>query len=269
MRFDSVPVIYKKEMLDMLRDRRTLLSMIVVPIVSIPLLFFVMNHFVTSAGKTAEEEALTVGVQQAGRLPGLLNALSGAGFRVTEAPDLKAAVERKQIAAGVEPVPGPGGVPQVRIYADLSRQISQIAATRIRSALDAFKETSVRLKLIRLGLPESAMEPFTVERVNLAPPAKMAASLWGNILGYMVVIFMFSGAMYPAIDMTAGEKERRTLEVLLSAPAHRDEMILGKLLAGTSAVVLTALLSIVSLVLSFRLLNFGHDAAKGFGGHMA
>jgi sodium transport system permease protein len=256
-------------MIDMVRDRRTLISMIVVPIVSMPLMFALMSHFLTSAGKKAEEESLVVGVHQAARLPGLLNALSGAGFVVRDTPDIRGAVEGKQVAAGVEPAMPPDGVPEVRIYADLTRQTSQLAATRIRAALDTFKETSVRIRLMQRGVPDSVMTPFTVERVNVAPPAKMAASFWGTILGYTVVIFMFSGAMYPAIDMTAGEKERRTLEVLLSAPARREEVILGKLLAATTSVLVTAALSIVSMVLSFQLLRGRRGAGlEQLGGQM-
>jgi sodium transport system permease protein len=269
MRFSPVRTIYKKEMLDMVRDRRTLVSMIVVPIVSMPLMFFIMSRFVTSAGRKADEESLTVGIRQAERLPGLMNALSGAGFEVRAAPDLQAAVERKQIAAGVEPVMLAEGVQEVRIYADLTRQTSQLAATKIRAALDTFKETSVRIRLMQLGVPDSVMTPFTIKRVNVAPPAKMAASFWGTILGYTVVIFMFSGAMYPAIDMTAGEKERRTLEILLSAPAGRGDVILGKLLAATSAVIVTAVLSIASMVFSFGLLRDGRGGELDqLGGHM-
>ena len=201
------------------RDRRTLISMVLVPLLSMPLMFVLLSRFLTSAGKKAEEESVSISVRAAERLPGLLNALSGAGFKFVPKIDLKAAVEKKEIAAGVEPALLPDGRTEVKIYADLTRQTSQVAATKIRSALDAFKENSIRLQLIARGIPESVMTPFTVKRVNIAADAKMSASFWGSILGYAVVIFMFSSAMYPAIDMTAGEKERRTLEALLSAPA--------------------------------------------------
>ncbi len=267
MPLSSVRAVFRKEMIDMIRDRRTLVSMIVVPIVAMPVMFFLMNQFVVSAGKKAQEEAVTVAVRAADQLPGLLNALSGAGFEVRAATDLQAAVERKQVAAGVEPVLLAGGAREVRIYADLTRQTSQIAAGKIGSVLDAFKEASIRLKLIQLGVPDAVMTPFTVKRVNVAPPAKMAGSFWGTILGYTIVIFMFSGAMYPAIDMTAGEKERRTLEVLLSASAGRSEVILGKLLAATCSVIVTAILSVASMIFSFRLLKT--NSGEQFGGRMS
>jgi len=257
MRLSSISTIYRKEMLDMVRDRRTLISMVLVPVAAMPVLFLFMGRIISSAEKRAGEEAVTIAVQGSERLPGLLNALVGAGFRLVPKADLKAAVEKKEIAAGVEPVVLPSGVKEVRIYADQTREGSGVAAGKIRTALDLFKENLARQQLLARGVPPDVLSPFTVKRVDIAPAKKMAGMFWGSMLGYVVVLLMFSGGMYPAIDLTAGEKERRTLEVLLSAPAGRDEIILAKILATTSAVAITALLSILSLVVSLRYADFG------------
>jgi len=257
MRLSSISTIYRKEMLDMVRDRRTLISMVLVPVAAMPVLFLFMGRIISSAEKRAGEEAVTIAVQGSERLPGLLNALVGAGFRLVPKADLKAAVEKKEIAAGVEPVVLPSGVKEVRIYADQTREGSGVAAGKIRTALDLFKENLARQQLLARGVPPDVLSPFTVKRVDIAPAKKMAGMFWGSMLGYVVVLLMFSGGMYPAIDLTAGEKERRTLEVLLSAPAGRDEIILAKILATTCAVAITALLSILSLVVSLRYADFG------------
>ncbi|SPF42741.1 ABC-type Na+ efflux pump, permease component (fragment) [Candidatus Sulfopaludibacter sp. SbA4] len=74
----------------------------------------------------------------------------------------------------------------------------------------------------------------------------------GGLIGYMVILLMFSGCMYPALDMTAGEKERRTLEILLASAASREEIVLGKILAASTAAFLTALLNILSLAYTFQ-----------------
>lgn len=257
MRLSLIPVIYRKEMLDTVRDRRTLISMVVVPIAAMPLLFLFVGRFVSSAERKAGEEAVTIAVEGSERLPGLLNALAGAGFKFVSKADLKAAVEKKEIAAGVEPVVLASGATEVRIYTDLTRQASEVAAGKVRAALDRFKEDHAKLRLLALGVPADVLSPFTVRRVNIAPEKKMAGMFWGAMLGYVVVLLMFTGGMYPAIDLTAGEKERRTLEVLLSAPAGRDEIILAKILAATSAILVTALLSVLSLVVSVRYADFG------------
>jgi sodium transport system permease protein len=268
MRPSSIAAIYRKEMLDTIRDPRALISIVLVPLLAMPVIFLVLNRFLSSTGKKADEETATISVQNAGRLPGLLNALAGTRFKLAPSSDLKAAVEKKEIAAGVEPVIQPDGTTQVVIYADLTRPASQIAASKIRTALDTFKENSISLKLLELHVPESILEPFTVKRVNIAPAAKMAGSFWGSILGYAIVIFMFSGAMYPVIDMTAGEKERRTLEVLLSSPAGRNEIIFGKLMAATTSVLVTAALTMASMVCSFRLFQTGDAATRQMAGHV-
>jgi sodium transport system permease protein len=266
MNRSQVLTIYKKEMLDTIRDRRTLISMVVVPLAAIPLLFLLMSKFVSSTEKKAGDEAVTIAVRNAGRLPGLLNALAQAGFKLASREDLEAAIEKKEIAAGVEPVALPGsGKIEVRVYSDLTKRSSEVAAARIRAALATFKENSIKLKLTALGLPDSIADPFRVKSVNLAPEKKMAGMFWGSMIGYFVVLLMFTGGMYPAIDMTAGEKERRTLEVVLSSPASRGAIILGKILAATTAVLVTAILSMASLIVSFRFVDFGNEAGKTAG----
>ncbi len=260
----QVLTIYRKEMLDTIRDRRTLISMVAVPLLAIPLLLLVMSRFVSSTEKKAGDEALTIAVRNVGRMPELLIALSQAGFKLASRDDLEAAIAKKEIAAGVEPVKGAAGI-EVRVYSDLTRRSSDVADGRIRAALAAFKEESMKRKLAALGQPDSVVNPFTVKSVNLAPEKKMAGMFWGGMMGYCVVLLMFTGGMYPAIDMTAGEKERRTLEVVLSSPASRGAIILGKVLAATTAVLVTAALAMLSLIVSFRFVDFGNQAGKAAG----
>ncbi len=265
MRLSTISVLYRKEMLDMVRDRRTVLSMILAPIVAMPLLFQFMSFVVKTAEKRAGVEAVDIAVTNPGNLPGLLNALVGVKFKVVNKADAKSAVEKKEVAAGVEALPLPDGRASIAIYSDATRQASTVAAERIATALDKFKESGILLKLHEMGVPERVYSPFTVKRVNLARGQRMAGFVWGSMLGYVVVLLMFSGGMYPAIDLTAGEKERKTLEVLLSAPAGRNEIIMGKLLATASAVLITAFLALVSMAFSLRHLSFGKGSSGDAG----
>ncbi len=262
MNWSHVPIIYRKEMLDIIRDRRTLISMIVVPVAAMPLLFYVIGFFMSSAEKRAGAEATTIALRGPEALPELAGFLKKSGFEMAAQGDLRAAVQNKQIAAGVELVARAGGVPEVRIYTDETRQGSGMAARNIRKALDTFKEELVRGRLEALRVSTALLKPFTVKEVNVAPQRKMAGFFWGGILGYIVVLLMFSGGMYPVIDMTAGEKERRTLEIFLAAPAGREEIVLGKLLAATTAVFVTALLSVTSMVVSLRYSDFGKQGRQ-------
>jgi len=261
MRFRSVATIYRKEMLDTLRDRRTLISMIVLPLVAIPLLYGVIGKFMSSSQKKAGEESSVIAVTGGERFAGLTEALTAGGFKIVPRADMKAAVTNGDIAAALE-VSEAAGKREVKIYSDLTRQASEMAASKVRTVLDAFKENGYKSRLRALNMPEDVVDPFTISRVNLAPERKMAGFFWGMIVGYAVVLLMFSTSMYPAIEMTAGEKERRTLEALLASPVQRTEAIMGKILATTTACITTAALTLLSLVVSVRYTEFGKASAE-------
>jgi sodium transport system permease protein len=92
----------------------------------------------------------------------------------------------------------------------------------------------------------------------------MSGLIFGSALGYIVILLMFTGAMYPAIDMTAGEKERRTLEAVLCSPAGRNEVVLGKIMATSTAAFITALLTLGSMAYSFRFAPHASQAQEAF-----
>lgn len=262
MSLSRVPAIYRKEMLDVIRDRRTLISMVVVPLVAMPVLFVVIGRFMAAAEKRAGEEAAAIALRGADALPGLEEFLNKSGFQVAVRDDLRVAVEQKQIAAGIEVAPQPGSVPEIRIYKDETRQGSQMAARNLRRELGRLRDEIVQGRLEALGVSGSVLKPFAIEEINVAPQRRMAGFFWGGLLGYIVVLLMFSGGMYPVVDMTAGEKERRTLEVFLASPAGRGEIVLGKIFAATTAIFGTALLAITSMVISFRYSDFGKQARQ-------
>lgn len=250
MQLRSTRLIYFKEMLDLLRDRRTIISMVIVPIAVMPLLFSGMDYFFSRSRKQAQEQRFRLALKQEINLDGITSALEQAGFQAQTSDDPRRAVENKEAETGME-VSGQAPKIAVRIYADLSQFESEVAIRRIERALDQLKDQQIKLELQRAGLEERILTPFSVERVNTAPPQKMSGLVIGNLLGYMIVIFMLTGGMYPGIDMTAGEKERRTMEMLLSSPASREEIVLGKVLATITATAITGVLTIISIGLSF------------------
>jgi len=119
----------------------------------------------------------------------------------------------------------------------------------------------VRFKrLENYKINKEILKPFEIKKINVAPPRKLAGLFAGILLGYLLVIMIFSGATYPAIDVTAGEKERRTIEILLSSPATRTEIALAKLIAVTVVAILSALLYAVSY--SITMLTFSKVFVK-------
>ena len=250
MRFSILQAIYKKEMTDMLRDRRTMISMLLVPIVVFPLLIAGMTRLLAHIQERSEEEAKTMGIAVKVTTPSIRQALEAAGLQIVERTDFQDAIEKKSIAAAVEEIPG--NPPEIRIYVDSSNPISSAAGDGIRIVLDELKERTIRNSLRNSGIAASVLTPFNVHRQNIAGERKMAGALWGSMLGYLLLLLMFSGGMYPIIDMTAGEKERKTIEPLLASPAARREIVVGKTLAAMTAILVTALLTLASMVYSLR-----------------
>jgi sodium transport system permease protein len=260
MRFSLVSAIYRKEMLDLVRDRRTLISMVVVPLLVIPLMLNVSTRVISRLQENAEQEAKSMAVGVKVTTPALREALEKAQIQMVEKDDLKDAVLKKTVAAGVEEI---AGTPvRVEIYADNSNPTSSAAAARVRVALDDFKEQRIRESLRNSGIPESVLSPFVVKRTNIAGAKKMAGAMWGSILGYLVLLLMFTGGMYPVIDMTAGEKERKTIEALLATPASRREIVLGKSFAAMTAIFITAILTLGSMTYSLKSSNLGSKSPE-------
>lgn len=247
-----VSTVYAKELLELVRDRRTVISMVVVPIVAMPLLFSVMNYFLSSNEKQADQESTAIAVRGPLAMPGLEQALRDAGLRLKTGTDLDAAVRNKDVAAAIEETREAAGGLQVRIYSDETRPASEKAAAKLHDVLGKVKDRQVKSSLAEKGIPENVLEPFRVDDVDVAPQGTKGKKFLGGMLGYMVILLMFTGCMYPAVDMTAGEKERRTLEILLASAAGRDEIVLGKVLAASTAAFTTATLNIFSIALSFQ-----------------
>lgn len=250
MRFPIVSAVYQKEMLDLVRDRRTLISMVVVPLLVIPLLLNVSTRLMSRMQENAENEAKSMAVAIHVTTPAIREALEKAQIQIVEKDDLKDAVLKKTAAAGVEEIAG--SPIEVEIYADNSNPTSTAAAARVRLALDDLKDEKVRESLKNSGIPASVLTPFVVKKTNIAGARKMSGMIWGSMLGYLLLLLMFAGGMYPVIDMTAGEKERKTIEALLSSPASRLEIVLGKNLAAMTAIFITAILTLGSMVYSLK-----------------
>ena len=148
---------------------------------------------------------------------------------------------------------------------------SGLAASELERFFREYRERHVAGVLAARALPATLLRPFEITRENVAPPEKVAASIFGGFVPYLIILLAYTGAMYPAIDLTAGEKERGTMETLLCSPASRVEIVLGKflmVLTGSLGAMVLALISMgVTATLSGLLLVGG--AAKGGASSLA
>lgn len=262
-------IVYRKELRDMLRDKRTIRSMIIIPVIAMPLIIVGVGTLVGHLEQEAKKEPSRVMVSGGADSPKMLAALG-------ETPDIqiipyqddaKQEVSDKKIGALVEIPAGFDSVlssnktAQVSIGYYENDDKSELAKERLQQFFDDYRTKMAREALTARGMPTNLLEPFTVAASNIAPPAKVSAAAIGGWILYMVIIFSFSGAMYPAMDLTAGEKERGTLETILSSPVSRTDLVIGKFLMVMTASIITTALSLTSMGASIAWV--GASAGKG------
>src|SRR5439155_19492379 len=133
------------------------------------------------------------------------------------------------------------------IFHNTAKRKSTITYGRVRHVLDAWRDALVKQNLKAAGLPETAAQPFHAETHDVAESALQFASAWSVAFPFMMLIWALTGAFYPAIDLCAGEKERGTLETLLSSRAERGEIVTGKLLTVMLFSMATGVLNLAAV----------------------
>ena len=271
MNWHHIVTIYLKELRDSLRDRRTLISTIVVPTLVMPGLFFGAGAVMTKVVKQARDEATSVMIMGAADSPGLVRAIrEDKRFRVVETSgDFKTLISEKKVRVAVELPAGfeaalrTGEVKTVTIFHYEGEMKSGMGASEVEKFLRAFRDKTVEARLAQRGLPLALIQPFETKRQNVAPPEKVGGNIVGGFIPYLIIMLCFTGAMYPAIDLTAGEKERGTMETLLCSPVNRLNIVLGKFLMVLTGSLATIALSLSSM--SLTILIGGNLMSTGKG----
>jgi sodium transport system permease protein len=177
-------------------------------------------------------------------------------------------ISSKQIRAAVEIPPGfdaklAAGEPMnVKIYMYEGDLKSGFGADRLQKFFRDLRDRAVRERLKARSLPDNLIHPFDIEQRNVAPAEKVGGAILGGLVPYFVILLCLTGAMYPAMDLTAGEKERGTMETILCSPVSRTHLVLGKFLMVLTASVATAVLSMSSMAASFAV---GKKMLQGMG----
>jgi sodium transport system permease protein len=257
----NIWIIFKKELIDTLRDRRTLLVMILIPLLLFPILMSISTRMMISQKKKAEIKTLTVGFISRGNAARFKDLLMQQkdmkiqeDIREKEIPDL---IQRNQIDFAVvfekdfdENIREMKDA-QVFFYLKSSSE-TEISKKRVLKLLDQYKEELISIRFQHLNLDEKIIEVFQLSEHDVASFKQKIGEVIGGFLPYIFVIFCFIGAMYPAIDLAAGEKERGTIETLLTSPASRIEIVLGKFTVIFLAGITSAGMSMLGLYLTLR-----------------
>src|SRR5256884_3869152 len=143
--------------------------------------------------------------------------------------------------------------PQVKIYNFEGETRSQVAVRNVQKVFDDYRKQLVADRLAESGQTKDVLKPFATREENVAAPEKVGGNVIGGLFPYVIIFLCFMGALAPAIDLTAGEKERGTIETILASPVSRLDLVVGKFLMVFTASTVTAIVSLSSFALTFSL----------------
>ena len=277
MRWSNVRVIFRRELRDQLRDRRTLFMILVLPMLLYPLLG-IGSASLLGAFEQKPRTVVVVGAERLPEAPALLNGARD-GFKAEllnvpgEADRLKVRVEpgasiwsepafrrvalRRHQADAVVLIPAGlrddllgNRTAQFEVGYDGADERGDLAYRRVREVLENWGATVVRARLELDHKPPGYTRPVRVRGATVATAKEAGVSVWARLFPFLLVMMAMTGAFYPAIDLCAGEKERGTMETLLISPAGRPEIVAGKFLTVMAISMATALLNLLSMGLT-------------------
>ena len=236
MNLSRLQVVFRKEMLDAIRDRRSLMSVCISALIGPLLMGFMFNRL---AERQREAQDIQIPVVGAERAPALIDWLEQQdGVEIVEGPqDAEEAVRERDEDVVViigdefgkdfsEARPA-----RVKLVADGSRQTAQPKVRRVRRLIQRYSQEIAVLRLIVRGVSPAIATPIRVEDIEVSSSQQRAATLL-NFIPLFVVLAAFAGGMQIATDTTAGERERGSLESLLVNPVPRESIVIGKWLAA-------------------------------------
>ena len=251
-----------KEWLDFFRDRRTfLLSLLVAPLLY-PLIFLGIGKLTQMRAETQLEKTLSVPVAGMDRAPNLIRFLASYGIEAKPAPaDIEARVRAQQedlalaIDADFAKDWHDGKPAKIDIITDTTRRNGDVKVARVSKVLESYGNGVGAMRLLIRGINPGIATPLHVGTRDMATPEAKNSQFMSILLPMILTIFAFIGGAHLAMDTTAGERERQSLEPLLATPASRAALVGGKMLAAALLGMASMLLILVSFKLSATLIN--------------
>jgi sodium transport system permease protein len=257
----AILTVFGKEFRENLRDRRTLISALILGPLLGPLLFAAALSLNIERGSTENDRPVMLAVSHAERAPNLLAFLHQYGVNIEpvtyDDPDARSAVRAhrqtlvlvvasdfgRHLDAG-EPAP-------LVLYADSSDASNGKNVARVKVLLGQYGATLARLRIAARGIDPLVLSPIVVQDIDVSTPATRSVIALGT-LSYLILLTTLMGGMYLAIDATAGERERGSLEPLLTVPVSRHHLIYGKILATCAYMTLSLVLTVSAFAIVLR-----------------
>jgi sodium transport system permease protein len=255
-------IVCRKEILETLRDRRTLLSLLLGPLFG-PILFTVLMNIMVSRNVTSLDEVLEVPIIGAEHAPNLVAHLRARRIEPLAGHDVENVEQAARlVASGVHDVVlvvdeafgkdfGTERAARVALVFDRSKSRAASRVGRLRGAVDAYSQQIGVLRLVANGTDPSLLRPLVIDELDVSTPASRSALMLG-VLTYFLLFATLTGGLHLAIDTTAGERERKSLEPLLALPVARSSLIVGKMTATVCYMLASLALTIVAFTIALR-----------------
>jgi sodium transport system permease protein len=271
----AIWTVFRKEFLENLRDRRTIFAALLFGPVFGPLLLAFSLQLMADRGEARMDAPFTIAVAHADRAPNLVAFLRERGIDAEpqdyQDAEARAAVLEKRYKA-VLYVPADygkrlaaGQPAALQLYADQSDMFNRSYTQRVESVLAQHGRELANLRLLARGIDPTSVIPVAVQDVDVSTPASRAVLVLG-LMSYLVIFATLMGGLYLAIDATAGERERGSLESLLTPPVPRAHLIYGKILATCAYMFVSLALTVSACAVAVRFVRleeFGMTANLG------
>jgi sodium transport system permease protein len=264
MNFANVLSVYKKELRDTTRDKRTLYAMIVMPVLVMPLLLWGISKFSDYQQQQNQTKTVTIAILSSQKSEQLIKAIALQKniHLVTNYSDIPQAVKQDKVDAGLvlpdkaDQLMIQNNSVKAMLYQKSVKDVSSQALVRLSTVVQAYNIELVHARLAQQGTNPNILNGITLSTEDLSTTQEKSGFGLSFILPLFIVMWAITGGQYTAIDASAGERERKTLEALLLTPASRLDIVTGKFLAIATVSLTSVVLSIVSLY--FALGNIIH-----------
>lgn len=262
MRFKHVWTVFKKEVKDLCRDKRTLLVSIVVPMVIIPLMYVFVGGGIEKLKKDINEN-VTVALSQESKTPEIEALVSNEiigdnpDIKLIDVDDPDYALKHDEVRLVLDidrefDKKLEEGKPfQIKILYDKSKTKSEGSIWVLSSAIEEYRKNVLVKRITALGASEDILEPVKVEETNVSDDTRTSTSLLSTFLPFLIVILLTVGGVPPATDLVAGEKERNTFEPLLTTKPGRASILTGKYLTVTLFSFVTVIATVLGIFIGY------------------